>query len=1009
MAISRKRILRYFLTSIAIVLSFFVLLGGAIVYVVFSPKVLTPLLVNAINEHIDGDVEIAQIDITFFSTFPDLQVKLDQATLFSDSLTDKTTPNNHVVRFDSCFVSFDLVEYFKSNQIIVHEFAIFKPSINGIIDKNGKANWDIITSSDGMDTTTTETDTSTTALDHIKLKSIKVIGADLIFEDLMSDVHTKANDINIQTSIDMDEEELEVDLYFDCSNVYFQDSTAILANGARTKFITKAQIDLSNMNISLDSTWFNVNNVELFAIGEISKKDSVALNLDISTSLKIPYLDSAITLIPPNYFDFPEKIKTGGSMYVNAKINGVYNEQSYPVVDLDFKVMNSNLEYQGLSNNIRNLDIDLTAKIDYSKATRSFVKFNNVQLDSKGAKFKLNGSLDDVFVKPYLSFKTEGDINLSQIKNTIPVDNIDLKGRLKFNLNSRFQLDDLLNEDYGKIAADGMMELKGIDVKYKRDSLIFRTKSSRIELGQTLNSVDLTQEKSNLFHGNFKFSHLKFKIKDQVDLSTARLLLSAKSTPWEDSTQIAELRSSFRVVDANLNLGDTVKINTPFTRGVLNISPGKINKNVPVFYSDFKVDSATANINGLHMAIKNGKYVFDFKRKSETDWPITGFFKFDRFFVLTPEFPKLIRMIETRIEIRHKRLILKKAKVRIGKSKMELTGRIFDIQETLFEEKPLKARFDIDSKFLNINQLIKIFNAGSNPENQQDISKALKEEEESIDEDSTSIEIFQIPKGIDIILKANFSRVIFSDMEFKDVIGSVVLKDGRVRLNKLNMKSSAGNMLTTIRYHPTSKKKATSSFNIKFLEIDVANLVQTMPFLDTLLPMAKSFEGQVNFGIRGRSKLNNNLEIIPSTVNAIARAEGKSLVLMDSETFAYVSKTLMFKNKERNMIDSADFQMSIKNGEIELYPSLVSIDRYNVAIGGLFNMNYQYQYQISILKSPAPFKAGIDIIGNEEDYDYKLTKAKYKHLFSTKEKQQKKADISILNKKADIISKIQFD
>ena len=76
---------------------------------------------------------------------------------------------------------------------------------------------------------------------------------------------------------------------------------------------------------------------------------------------------------------------------------------------------------------------------------------------------------------------------------------------------------------------------------------------------------------------------------------------------------------------------------------------------------------------------------------------------------------------------------------------------------------------------------------------------------------------------------------------------------------------------------------------------------------------------------------------------------------------------------------------------------------------GVFNLDYSYKYQVSILKSPAPFKAGIDITGVAEDYEYSLTKAKYKHLFSDKEKHLQKADKYILDKKADIISKISFD
>jgi len=55
-----------------------------------------------------------------------------------------------------------------------------------------------------------------------------------------------------------------------------------------------------------------------------------------------------------------------------------------------------------------------------------------------------------------------------------------------------------------------------------------------------------------------------------------------------------------------------------------------------------------------------------------------------------------------------------------------------------------------------------------------------------------------------------------------------------------------------------------------------------------------------------------------------------------------------------------------------------------------------------------PFKAGIDLKGTEEDMDFKVTKAKYKHLFSTKERQQKKADSTLIRRKNQVLKELPF-
>ena len=151
------------------------------------------------------------------------------------------------------------------------------------------------------------------------------------------------------------------------------------------------------------------------------------------------------------------------------------------------------------------------------------------------------------------------------------------------------------------------------------------------------------------------------------------------------------------------------------------------------------------------------------------------------------------------------------------------------------------------------------------------------------------------------------------------------------------------------------------------------------------------------------------MSVDESSLKAVARLEGQNLVLLDGETFQYLAKTLKFKNREKNVLDTLAVEMAIENGTLEIFPSLVTMDRYQVAVGGIQNLDLTYDYHISVLKSPLPFKTGIDITGKAEDYDYKITKAKYKYIFSDKEKDKEKVDAEMLKRKNDILKSIQFD
>ena len=138
---------------------------------------------------------------------------------------------------------------------------------------------------------------------------------------------------------------------------------------------------------------------------------------------------------------------------------------------------------------------------------------------------------------------------------------------------------------------------------------------------------------------------------------------------------------------------------------------------------------------------------------------------------------------------------------------------------------------------------------------------------------------------------------------------------------------------------------------------------------------------------------------IPTLRSAIY-IKGDSLVLLDGETFTEISKTLMFKNKKRNMIDSISVDLAIKDNKIEVFPFLVEMDRYKVAVGGTHNLDMTFNYHLSVLKSPVPFKLGIYITVNLDDFKYKITKCKYKDIF--KPAKQAELDSTRKNIRKDI-------
>ena len=108
------------------------------------------------------------------------------------------------------------------------------------------------------------------------------------------------------------------------------------------------------------------------------------------------------------------------------------------------------------------------------------------------------------------------------------------------------------------------------------------------------------------------------------------------------------------------------------------------------------------------------------------------------------------------------------------------------------------------------------------------------------------------------------------------------------------------------------------------------------------------------------------------------KLHGKDLVFMDAETFKKIARMLLFKNKERNVIDEMTVEMLVENSQMELFPFMFDVDRYRLGVLGHNDLDLNFRYHISVLKSPIPFKFGINIYGNPDKMHFRFGGAKYK-------------------------------
>jgi len=995
-----------------------VLTIGFVFEFVLTPEKITPKVVKALNENLDAELSLGSVELTFFKTFPNFKLELEDGLILKpmDSLNDPTVTyrQDTLIEFQYAVVSVNPIAFLR-DKIKVNRFSFVNPRIYALVTPEGEVNWDILKAGDS---TEVKADTLNSASEEkefkasIDLQDISILNGQLIFDDKYTENFFRVDGFDMDLSAKYGEKEIELDLELGSDDMILRQKKGTFTEDLKIQLMADLQVDRTTKGVEIREAHLALNDLTFEASGRIHpdrEKKEVEVNLELD--LEVPSLNTLVDLIPETLFDKTEKYKANGEAHISSKINGVYKKGSIPGIEAKLIVKDGSLSYDNKPNQIELIEVNADLFIPPDKGAESRFSIHKFSIKGAGTDLSISGSVQDIFNRGSLDLNFDGRVDLEALEKTLPFKkDIDLGGTADMSIRTDFDLADVKKQDYGRIQALGKLSIEEMEFISRADSIDFKLRGVHVLTGQDQNSDLLTEKKVKVIGGVVSLDGLQFKFGQRSQGFLDKFEAKFASTPLRDSSQVATVNASVQIDNASLTMGDSLKAKIKYLNGEFGLSPKKGDPKMPQIISNFQVDSTGALYKSKRVGLIQARY--DLKSTREDNkWKLDGEISFGTMYAFTPGFPLQIEIPQTKIVMKPGLIELDHAKLILGKSDLTATGRVYDIGDAFFEDKMFNGELEIASNLIDVNEIIQAMNQGASFREE---NRSVKESQKTISTAPDTLKAsdqpnsFVVPANLDFNFQSRFKRVLYKKFTIDDVRGLITIKDQAVNLSALQMNTMAAKMATSVNYSSKETGKASLDFDFKLYDIDLDKLTDLFPVIDSLLPMAESFEGKVNFRMKGASALDKSMGMVGPSLDAIARIEGDDLVVLDGKTFQKIAKMLFFKNKERNTIDKLEFAMIFNNATIEVFPSVITVDRYKVAIGGRHKMDMTYDYHISILKSPMPFKAGIDITGTDDDIDFKVTKAKYKNLFSTKERQRRKADSTLIRRKMSVMKSLPF-
>ncbi len=993
-----KRVVKW---SLLTLLSLFVLVSivvGVMIYFIFTPSKLTPLVEKTAAGYLNADVHFGKIELTFFSTFPDFGLQMTDGTVVSNVFRDSTKvaeTRDSLMSIESCLVTVNPMAYLLKNRIVVKDFVIDKPRIYAYIDSTGRANWDIVMPSDTLTATDTVASDTSELASGLRIKNVRIQNGYLVFDDRSTQLYTRLSGLNLDVDGYLGVRRSKLKVNFSTENILFWQEGKLLVNHLALGVETGMKVNRDSLLYTLDKAVFDVNGVK-FGVGGTLKADTVNRTLDVKLKygIHIPTLKTLLDLVPDTILRKTDDVEVRGEVLCRGEVNGLYGKKNIPLITSQFKITGGYIKYPGMPSQIDSLNMDFDAFVDLQKEQPSYLRMKHFCVKGGGMDVDVTGDVDDLIEAPVVKAQIKALVNFADLTKIFPLaDGITCAGDMDMSLNTHILVSDVLEANYGKLRVGGWFRMKNVDIFIPKDSIVLNMKNAGIVFS-TNRKNDKTFQKTDLLNGIVGYSGLDVNVKGRVRLKMDTTYLTLRTSPLKDTTAVASMSSTLHLGKMVFIVRDTLLVGLKSARISAALSPSKRDKKIPRINAEASVDSLRLRAMGNRLSLAKANVQIEAvrSRRDKNIWLPTGDVDFRGLRAYTPYFPLRMRMPGTKVHFDRNEILLDSAVLQLGRSNMKLTGNVSNLISSFFKKEDLKAQLIVTSKMIDCNQVMRALDAGTAyiAKVKAGFRDTISQEEEDIEEvpvlnDSIVYEgnnsLFIVPKGIDFTFQTDIEKILFGKLEMDSVHGEVTMRNQCIRLEDLELRSSAANMSTSAVYKATDTIKAYSGFALQMHDIRIDSLVHLIPSLDTLFPMLRSFQGVVDFHIAADAWLDSTMMIDLPTLRAAAYLDGKDLVLMDGETFAEISKMLMFKNKKRNLIDSISVDLAVKDGTVNIYPFLVEIDRYKAAVGGEHNIDMTFKYHISILKSPLPFRAGVDISGNLDKMKFKITKAKYKDLF----------------------------
>lgn len=368
------------------------------------------------------------------------------------------------------------------------------------------------------------------------------------------------------------------------------------------------------------------------------------------------------------------------------------------------------------------------------------------------------------------------------------------------------------------------------------------------------------------------------------------------------------------------------------------------------------------------------------------NWDFSGGISAREARILYPAFPLRAQVKDLRGKVTNDRIDLENITLTAGASDLSARASLTNLRRSILGRGTIGLEGLLSSSLLDANELMRAYAYWRTYEPEKAMEKASDEAVEraiasaELPDSADVSRLIVIPANLDAKVTLEASGIRYDSLDVSWAAADIAMKQRTLQITNALAASNMGDIYFEGFYSTRSKKDIKAGFDLNLVDITAEKVITLFPAVDTLMPMLRSFAGDLDCELAVTSDVDTLMNLVLPSIDGVMRISGKELSISnESKEFKKIAKLLMFRDKGGANVDKMAVTGMVRDNVLEVFPFVLDVDRYTLAASGLQHLDESFQYHLSVIKSPLLVKFGINIWGDDFDHiKYGLGKAKYR-------------------------------